>query len=108
MPNEKKHTPGPWELTPTVHTGRKNIFGTAKNLEYHVSTLVSGSRNDLAIFKANAHLIAAAPELLEALETAERIIRDYVEEPELPEMCSMAETRDICQEAIAKAKGKEQ
>ena len=64
--------------------------------------------NDLAIFKANAHLIAAAPELLEALETAERIIRDYVEEPELPEMCSMAETRDICQEAIAKAKGKEQ
>ncbi len=68
--NKTSYTPGPWTLTATVETGRKNLFGS----DFHVGTLVSGSRQEIGTFKANARLIAAAPELLEALEM---IASDY-------------------------------
>jgi hypothetical protein len=62
------HTPGPWEIVPTVHSDRKHIFHLDPGHAYYIGTLISGSQRDLALFKANARLIGTAPELLEALE----------------------------------------
>lgn len=61
-----KFTPGPW-------SGGKEVFLRTVELESVGLSLLFGSfRTEEA--KANAHLIAAAPELYAALETA----RDYV------------------------------
>jgi hypothetical protein len=62
------HTPGPWHAEPTVHSNRVNIFGLNPTASFHVGTLVSGSRSKLDVLEANASLIAAAPDLLEALK----------------------------------------
>lgn len=61
------HTPGPWTINPTVHADRRNIFAVGDQ-PFHIGTLVSGSRTKLATLDANARLIAAAPDLLEALK----------------------------------------
>jgi hypothetical protein len=66
-----QHTPGPWELVPTVHSDRKHIFYPGPMNAYYVGTLISGSSSDLALFKANAHLIAAAPVMHDALLCAD-------------------------------------
>lgn len=68
MTKTSQHTPSPWEIVPTVHSDRVNIFATDPRHHQHVGTFVSGSRKDLPVFRANARLIAAAPELLKALE----------------------------------------
>jgi hypothetical protein len=54
-----KHTPGPWEIEPNAGKGAwiSNDFGWA--------ALALGNDHDNA--RANARLIAAAPDLLEAL-----------------------------------------
>jgi hypothetical protein len=70
------HTAGPWEVTATVHADRRNIFGP----DCLVGTLVSGSRTKLGLFTANARLIAAAPELLEALQKL--VPADFDEHPD--------------------------
>lgn len=57
-----KHTPGPWV--------KKGIHWTGKNNEivFVSNGPAFGSESDFESAKANARLIAAAPELLEALE----------------------------------------
>jgi len=77
---QSKHTQGPWEIVDTVDTTRKNIFGRCLNNEYHVGTLVGGSKNDVDVLKANAALIAAAPDLLEAA-----LLQDALHKPNSPE-----------------------
>lgn len=64
-----KHTPGPWKFLPA--------FGTVEVVKFIVAYLslsVEGRDNPLYLSKgeaeANGALIAAAPELLEALEGA--------------------------------------
>lgn len=64
-----KHTPGPWRVVAsvTVRAGGKNVCA-------HVNAASSERLNmadEYEVAKANARLIAAAPELLEALETCE-------------------------------------
>jgi hypothetical protein len=65
---ERKFTPGPWEYRPGV-----------SNTSYYIETVDQSHRNtfigdiggglqDMVEQRANAQLIAAAPELLEALE----------------------------------------
>ena len=73
-----KHTPGPW------HIG-KGIPTRVYNYEGHlVATVPEGLKwselpdGELSLYKANAHLIAAAPELLGALKSMLEIA------PELP------------------------
>ena len=67
-----KHTPGPWEA-----------FYKSKYDEWHVSVPLSQGTMRLALFdngvrsenpESDARLIAAAPELLEALESALELI----------------------------------
>lgn len=61
-----KHTPGPWVVTPHPHV---DVFGVGeimddKEMQYGLSHTVCYQNAE-----ANARLIAAAPEMFEALDT---------------------------------------
>lgn len=65
------HTPGPWEAD--VHMGRDG-FTIADMIEPSICEMVSSHSPEEV--KANAHLIAAAPDLLDALD---RLVEDLIE-----------------------------
>jgi hypothetical protein len=102
-----KHTPGPWELSEAEY---KEGFGTYRRVEQVeqfgdvvASVCIRHAVNHTldACGDANARLIAAAPELLEALASltavARRYLPDYDEHPEVQKADA----------AIAKATGGE-
>lgn len=69
-----KHTPGPWMVTDSegdvslnggVSIGIDDAFGQDGGRDYCLATVVHGDPDEL---RANAELVAAAPELLAALE----------------------------------------
>ena len=60
-----KHTPGPWTLHPTALHPAVRSVGTPGAGPRRICTV--GSMNGNPVDKANARLIAAAPELLDAL-----------------------------------------
>ena len=57
-----KHTPGPWKIGTPPPNGEQTV-GTDQGLMVAVATTGAGVQT-----KANASLIAAAPDLLDALE----------------------------------------
>ena len=71
-----KHTPGPWTFSQSAEYGDTRFYvAQAEGAPYtphysDVATLIAETVNDerKSIQEANARLIAAAPELLEALE----------------------------------------
>ncbi|HGD3582188.1 TPA: hypothetical protein ACI4GT_002922 [Enterobacter hormaechei] len=81
-----KHTPGPWFIKPVSNAtveGNLNIIQTESSTGkgYHVSYSASWDNNEDAKIEAqaNAKLIAAAPDLLEALQSIiELQTRGYV------------------------------
>jgi len=84
--NNTLHTPAPWKHDPT--------WGIIKYGKSEICALHSGNL-------ANAHLISAAPDLLEALERAENALNWFInDEGE----CDI-EALDTTRAAIAKAKG---
>jgi hypothetical protein len=103
MSDKLKHTPGPWQV--------RTIDGSIGHIETLDGVAVANAeivgtlrQPNTAERKANAALISAAPELLEALEKIARIYED-------PEPTSMNELtfraydmRCIARAAIAKAK----
>lgn len=108
--NEPKHTPGPWmidrhadngELVVRCHSDKKIVANCQTDF------YSSGSRENLmAEIQANARLIAAAPELLEALQNIVGIYNDsdrwtQGDEPEPVEI-------QAARAAIAKATGEPQ
>lgn len=70
-----KHTPGPWKITSLARNGvinhRVHFPGTAEFTGTCVATVEPEDDNGAAarVADANAKLIAAAPDLLEALQT---------------------------------------
>lgn len=94
--SEAKHTPGPWR----VGKGGPNMcptVGTEKGLM--VAMVAYGDGHPT---QANARLIAAAPDLLEALEGMERALLQMMDDPSrADEMSVVIKARA----AIAKAKG---
>ena len=86
---KSKHTPGPWVIRETDEYSEKLSIQTD---EYYVA-LVDFSHDQTA----NARLIAAAPDMMEALESM-LMARDTVEREE---------ARREARAAIAKAKGGE-
>jgi hypothetical protein len=61
-----KHTPGPWKLIDTYIEGSNGLL-VANSITIKGKDLKQDEEN-LNIARANAALIAAAPEMLEALE----------------------------------------
>ena len=97
--NETKHTPGPW----VVAEGDSNGQAVVRNADIEIATCwhhcVDGIEREM---RANARLIAAAPELLVALERFAQCsnVRDIVQgDTELALAVFQARA------AIAKAKG---
>jgi hypothetical protein len=102
-----EHTPGPWRVG-SWYEGRLAVIVEDVS-DMRIITELTGA--NLA-HEANARLIAAAPELLEALGTIARFIKDGDEiDGEEHEMSiddafqTAADAIDIARAAVAKAKG---
>lgn len=66
MTDGTKHTPGPWKAFPSDPAdGAECYYLTAVELRGEIACIYGPQRDEQ---EANARLIAAAPELLEALE----------------------------------------
>jgi hypothetical protein len=88
-----KHTPGPWKIVGTIYPSIKEISGPS----FMVSAVLWGTglnEKDFQKRMADMRLIAAAPELLEALE---RVKATGVFLGAIPQ--------EMVDAAIAKAKG---
>lgn len=79
--SDTKHTPGPWRFFDNAGKNMQGycqpsgVTGTGENLGQLVCGCFGDVRGGEDQAKANARLIAAAPELLGALKKAERIIQ---------------------------------
>ena len=91
-----KHTPGPWSFGYGVTTEYGEVFGVGVTTkpDWTVVCAVSRPGDVNAIDEANARLIAAAPDLLEALQ----VMLDAAQH-DITTEC------DIARAAIAKAIG---
>jgi hypothetical protein len=110
-----KHTPGPWRIG---QFGLTND-GESPILSDHADVLIcavtcqtpfkrgKGWRTECETREANARLIAAAPEMLEALESAESCIVTFVAVNGWPEPNGSRDILNEVQAAIARAKGGE-
>lgn len=100
-----KHTPGPWIALNThdifTALGAKNAEGTECFADdgWHIADVDQGDLN-LDEMRANARLIAAAPELLEALVNLLKVHEG--------EGGTKYHAGDIARAAIAKATGEQQ
>ena len=92
------HTPGPWEIKRHFDPGYKFISAPKHTALAQVVWCMEDEDRSPEC-EANAHLIAAAPELLEALQEA---LDDWgFDEPD----CVRLEWADKAGAAIAKARG---
>lgn len=109
---EMKFTPGPWRAS--AASAVVGSLVTAQHKWPNVAAVMQ--REVIGECEANAHLIAAAPELLEALRKAETFIAEETDTRETS--CLPGPTEDeegylgqahaalkACREAIAKATG---
>lgn len=101
-----KHTPGPWRIGDAGHTVFGPRVSDVRDLQT-VAKLVRGNKT-IDTWKANARLIAAAPELLAALERVVpwigRMIADGGHMAGLLPQDAVG-SLDRAEAAIAKAKG---
>ena len=91
-----KHTPGPWQVA--YDPGKYIVVGCK---ERGICIIPNEGGQDEQIRKGNACLIAAAPDMLEALKGARWIIESYVSDLE-----HLEEYQDVVN-AIKKARGEE-
>lgn len=106
--SETKHTPGPWYIDPDKPT--MVLDGPLKTAGEIVAQCGASAKLGIAMHisiassQANARLIAAAPELLEALKEARRWM--YGIPAENGATCeTKSEMVDMMDAAIAKAEG---
>jgi hypothetical protein len=87
-----KHTSGPWVITHSPLNG----YRVSDKTGWGVAVVLKDTNDE-----ANARLIAAAPEMLEALEMADELIDQLV----IDNTDNYAEERAKIRAAIATAKG---
>lgn len=101
---EKRHTPGPWRFEESKG-GAWFVYGETGDTQ-PIKPKIRVPKRGTKLMIANAHLIAAAPELLEALEA---MIELETHTHRLPESFNQ-NFRDGCVDdakaVIAKAKGR--
>ena len=90
--SKAKYTPGPWSLSANYHQTQKVVSDSCEIVKLPPTE----------VGKANARLIAAAPEMLEALEECYKY---WVPAPENYNEHSYFPSIGRIREAIAKAKG---
>ena len=106
--NKHKHTPGPWRVagrrTFGPSTGARDITHTVvamphPNGEWEVIGVRSANE------EADARLIAAAPDMLEALEAMLAMYESAPEYPTMAEIDEMLAVDEKARAAIKKARG---
>ena len=95
------HTPGPWKVVRRGTVGDFSILGTEFVSGEAQTTHTAGIAFDI-LHEANAHLIAAAPAMYEALSMAQATI----ERLQRHAPGSAIGTLDVIKAAIAQAEGK--
>jgi len=68
-----KHTPGPWIIDPAEDLPLAVIQDVPNG--YGIAEIYRANINNIATAKANAALIAAAPDMLEALEAITKLFQ---------------------------------
>lgn len=102
------HTTGPW-LAPenkSQYINTRNIVGGDGKVFAHISFSHQSREMSDAEMRANAKLMAAAPDLLEALIEAEALLQRFYESPSLASTSGAAAIDDSISSiraAIAKA-----
>jgi hypothetical protein len=102
-----QHTPGPWFVDPTGDIG----FWFVGDRDGGIADCDPGDR-DIYECEANARLIAAAPDLLEALRVTVDALNDIIERAEAGREFGSgfdfgAAARNVARAAIRKARGEE-
>ena len=107
-PAPRQHTPGPWSLSDSFDRVERRVkHGDNPPLVWRIASGINSAHPDYmprAEQIANARLIAAAPELLDALE---RISTAYDETLRHPIAAPLLQAIYGARAAIAKAKGGE-
>lgn len=100
---EMRFTPGPWKRYERTDGGL--VVTTQKGLS-PVSIANVVIRRDLHEFQANAHLIAAAPDLLDVLIE----LKEWIDclDPPFTQDLEWPETEEKLKAALAKARGEAQ
>jgi hypothetical protein len=98
------HTPGPWGIQDAGP-------GTIRGLRFRVITdekVIAKTSDGLEEARANARLIAAAPELLEQCKLFEKVLTYYYGTDRNTAISAIAnENRDKLREVLAKVEGGE-
>lgn len=94
-----EHTPGPWHLE--VEADALHVYSPVEEVLHF--TDAGWDESTRATFEANARLIAAAPDLLAALEDALSCVAICPDHGVVPG--ARADRYDAARAAIAKAKG---
>ena len=90
-----KHTQGPWTVDGAVATENLDVLGEGGRV-----AMLDCDDIDAETLKANARLIAAAPEMLDALRVAQSELHYFI-------ATRGREAHEIVRAAIAKATGEE-
>lgn len=100
MENDKKHTPGPWEVGDTDINGQRIV----RNRDIEIATCwhhcVGAIEKEMEV---NACLISAAPELLTELKHLVALIRPVLETTNIPGLATL----NGANAAISKAEGRD-
>ncbi len=91
---DTQHTPGPWEIRRDTDVTGYPVFS--------IAGMSGEQKRDVVTLDANARLIAAAPDLLAALEDLRAEALAWLRKD--PEAVSRL-TQDVVDAAIAKARG---
>lgn len=76
----KKHTPGPWSVHLSQSPNSSFVYGHDGLTVASIGLVYSPGENHIDIEHANAQLIAAAPDLLEALKAANKALENLTGE----------------------------
>ncbi len=108
--SDTKHTPGPFLPQFNEIENRWSIVADNGSRPYLIAVVENGQPGDsLDTEEATAHLLAAAPEMLEALELAERFIKSDCMDHAIVNMpnAPVETLGDRLRSVIAKATGEE-
>lgn len=100
--SEAQHTPGPWTASPAYECNDYCIH--ARGIPWQLAYLAEHSRIEWPL-EANARLIAAAPEMLDALKKIDELGSDISIEG-LSSYSDLMRAGTIARAAIAKAEGR--
>lgn len=96
---EKKHTPGPWE----IRVG----FDVTGYPCYFIKGVSGDEKRNYERLEANAHIMASAPELLEALKACRLELHWLMkQQSKIAAARCVVEAHDRALAAIAKAEGR--